>query len=57
MLTHYAASNGQLREIAAMATPHLANALAKLERAEPHRVEEIAALRAELATRPEEPGQ
>lgn len=50
---YYHASNGQPRLIANMATPHLENALAKLERHEGHRVDEIAAIRAEIATRPD----
>lgn len=50
--THYASSNGQLREIATMVPEHMANALAKLERDEPHRTDEIVAMRAELERRP-----
>lgn len=53
-MTHYISSKGERRTIAAMPTPHLANALTKLERAEPHRIHEITAMRAELATRDEQ---
>lgn len=52
MTTHYHGSKGS-RPIADMATPHLMNALTKLERSEPHRREEIDALRAEFETRPD----
>lgn len=52
MTTHYLGSKGP-RPIAEMATPHLWNALSKLQGSEPHRREEIAALQAELNTRPD----
>ena len=51
-VTHYVNSKGQLREIASMIPEHIANALAKLEREEPHRTDEIAAMRDELVKRP-----
>ena len=50
--THYTDSRGHAREIAAMIPEHIANALAKLEREQPHRTDEIAAMRAELVKRP-----
>lgn len=55
MTEHYHGSKGP-RLIADMPYPHLANALAKLEREEPHRTAEIDAMRAELESR-KEPGQ
>ena len=51
--THYAGSKGPV-EIAAMPRTYAANALAKLEREGPHRVEEIEALRAHVARLDEE---
>lgn len=48
---HYTSSNGKIRPIADMMDGHLHNALAKLERDEPHRGSEIAAMRAEVAKR------
>lgn len=53
MTRHYTASGGQQRLIADMPTPHLENALAKLERQEPLRTQEIAAMRAAVSTRPD----
>ncbi len=53
MTQYYTGSNGRPRLIAEMTTPHLENALAKLERQEPNRTEEIAAMRAAVATRPD----
>lgn len=46
--THYAGSKGPV-EIASMPRTYAGNALAKLERDEPHRADEIAALRAHVA--------
>lgn len=51
--THYAGSKGPV-EIATMPRTYAANALAKLERDEPHRADEIAALRAQVAKLDEE---
>lgn len=51
--THYAGSKGPV-EIATMPRTYAANALAKLERDEPHRADEIAALRAHVARLDEE---
>ncbi len=53
MTTHYTSSKGEPRLIAGMHLPHLENALAKLEREEPHRIAEIGAMRAEIAKREE----
>lgn len=46
--THYASSKGPV-EIASMVRSYAFNALSKLERDEPHRIEEIEALRAHVA--------
>lgn len=51
--THYAGSKGPV-EIAKMPRTYAANALAKLERDEPHRADEIAALSAHVARLDEE---
>jgi hypothetical protein len=48
-VTHYAGSKGPV-EISSMPRTYAANALAKLERDEPHRADEIAALRAHVST-------
>ncbi len=53
--THYRRSDGTLRAIADMHPNHVQSALAKLEREEPHRIEEIEAMRADQAVRPPEP--
>lgn len=45
--THYASSKGPV-EIASMVRPYAFNVLSKLERDEPHRIEEIEALRAHV---------
>lgn len=45
--THYASSKGAV-EIATMPRTYAFNALSKLERDEPHRIEEIEALRAHV---------
>lgn len=57
MSTHYRASNGQHKLIAGMPTPYLANALAKLQREEPHRTEEIDAMRTEHNSRQDREGE
>jgi hypothetical protein len=53
--THYLRSDGTLKAIADMHPNHVQKALAKLERDEPHRTEEIAAMRADQLVRPPEP--
>ena len=53
--THYTDSRGVAKEIATMIPEYMANALAKLEREQPHRTDEIEAMRAELVRRPPEP--
>lgn len=52
MTKHYVSSGGERREIASMATEHLASAVAKLKRNAPHRSAEISAMETELAGRP-----
>lgn len=49
--THYRRSNGDMAEIAAMPTRYLANAIRKLQREEPHRTDELAAMTADHAAR------
>lgn len=53
-VTHYISSKGEKRLISAMPTRHLANALALLERSEPHRETEIHTMRQELSARDEQ---
>lgn len=52
-MTHYTSSKGQQLVIGDMAYPYLKSALAKLEREQPERADEITAMREEVARRDE----
>ena len=51
MTKYYTSSKGEKKVIADLPTPHLSNALAKLERDDPGRADEIKAMRGELDRR------